>query len=475
MWRGLFRKAGRDNPFDQPEARVSDRVLTVSFTVLHRFDLLAATHLPRDLAALLHRYYTLMADIVRDHHGMVCKFFDGTVMSAWGLAGSEPDHASLACASALRQVDVLQGLAREGPDEQGPGFPLDVGIGISTGMMVVGIMGSSKRLSYSVLGDEVNLASRLSGVTTMYYDALRGVGHFSRILLAEETYDQVKHRTVARELDAIRVRGKQAPAAIYELIDMAEGFTPPRPPAKESKFQAQSDPAPKLMLRTGRNSKDRKLLAGSLAQPLSHSQSTEREMTFLVSDILGFSGFSEQLPPDAIRVLLDRYRTVMAEVIRDYQGTLEQFVGDAIRCLWGAPVDDADHALHACACALKMQQVLTDLNTAWPAGQRIATGIGISTGPAVCAFLGPPDNQVWAPVGASVYLAERLFGVGRIFTSRITIGERTRELLDDRAVVREIDTLRLNEHDEPMSVYELIDLPGGVVPPRPVGKGRGAR
>jgi adenylate cyclase len=103
---------------------------------------------------------------------------------------------------------------------------LEIGIGINTGKMTVGNMGSSGRMNYTAMGDEVNLGARLEGVNKGYY-LPDSASHYSKIIISEYTYQLVKDKVLARDLDNIRVKGKNKPVAIYELIDVPEGLEPP--------------------------------------------------------------------------------------------------------------------------------------------------------------------------------------------------------------------------------------------------------
>jgi adenylate cyclase len=110
-------------------------------------------------------------------------------------------------------------------EELNAGFSLDrkinIGIGINSGIMTVGNMGSLGRMNYTLTGDNVNLGARLEGTNKQY---------MTNIIMSEYTYGLVKERVLARELDNIRVKGKNKPVQIYELVDVLEGLEPPAPP-----------------------------------------------------------------------------------------------------------------------------------------------------------------------------------------------------------------------------------------------------
>jgi adenylate cyclase len=135
-------------------------------------------------------------------------------MGFWGAPVPQPDHALLACKCALKQMERLAELNEKWPPER----RIDIGIGINTGIMTVGNMGSPMRMNYTLIGDNVNLASRLEGTNKTYG---------TNIILSEYTYGLVKDKVLVRELDNIRVKGKNKSVLIYELIDVLEGLEPP--------------------------------------------------------------------------------------------------------------------------------------------------------------------------------------------------------------------------------------------------------
>lgn len=463
-----------------------NQLLTVSFATLSDFDVLAGSLPPAELAALLDAWYRAMTDCVRDFQGTVSSFYDGTVISFWGAPVPRRDHAILACACAIQQVESLRRM-NEGTI---PGHQLDIGIGISTGIVMLGTTGSRDHLNSTVLGDAVNLGSRLAGMGRGYYDEAHGAGHFSRIIVSGNTYADVERNVIARELDAVPIRGKAAPIHIYELVSIADGYDPRKsvPPVA---VEATSAHGERLMKRDSRRVLKavlggrigRAVLKEIVAHP-PDSSVVEREATFLCTDILGFAGFAERMTSQELLIYFNRYLTVMTDIVRDYQGTIERYIGDAMRCCWGAPVPQPDHALLACRCALKQMEALKALNAMLPPEQAMDIAIGISTGIAAFGFLGPREHPSWMPVGGSVSLSERLVGLSRTYFaprfgashfSRIIISEQTYAQVKGNVTARELDDVRLPGTTRPVSIYELVDVAGGYDPPKPaMGKGRGA-
>jgi len=167
---------------------------------------------PQRLVELLNEYLSVMAEIIEQYEGTVDKYEGDAVIAFWGAPMYFPDHALKACLAALDQQKKFAEL-RELWKTSGK-WPAIVGnarvrMGINTGMMVVGNMGSKGRMNYTIMGDAVNLASRLEGVNKQYG---------SLVMISEDTYAHVKDHVEARELDTIRVVGKAKPVKIYELI-----------------------------------------------------------------------------------------------------------------------------------------------------------------------------------------------------------------------------------------------------------------
>ncbi|MGH8852302.1 MAG: CHASE2 domain-containing protein [Casimicrobiaceae bacterium] len=187
------------------------RTMTVLFCDVREFTALSETLSPRELSAMLNAYLTPMTEIIHDAHGTVDKYVGDSIMAFWGAPIDNPDHARDAVLAALAMQRRMATLAEEFRKR---GWPeLGIGVGINSGAMNVGDMGSEFRKAYTVLGDAVNLASRLEGLTREY-----GVG----VILGEDTRQAIVGLR-CRELDRVRVKGRANPVTIYEpLPDAAD-------------------------------------------------------------------------------------------------------------------------------------------------------------------------------------------------------------------------------------------------------------
>jgi adenylate cyclase len=187
------------------------RELTALFADIRGFTTISERLDPPRLLELLNQYLTPMTDIiVSRHQGTLDKYMGDAIMAFWGAPQPQPDHALRACRAALDMLDDLERLRRGWHQA---GLPdIDIGIGLNTGAMSVGFVGSQDRFyNYTILGDAVNLASRLEGANKFYG---------TRIIIGPNTYDQVRERVVARQLDLVRVKGKLEPVRIYELLGL---------------------------------------------------------------------------------------------------------------------------------------------------------------------------------------------------------------------------------------------------------------
>ncbi len=183
------------------------RVLTVFFSDLAGFTTLSEKLAPDEVVSLLNQYLTAMTDIILASGGIIDKYEGDAIMAFWGAPVFQDDHAVRACLAALDNQARLVELRREFARRNLP--QIFARIGINTGEMIIGNMGSSQRFDFTVIGDSVNLGSRLEGAGKEY-----GVS----IIISEETYRQAAAQIEARELDWLQVKGKELPVRIYELL-----------------------------------------------------------------------------------------------------------------------------------------------------------------------------------------------------------------------------------------------------------------
>jgi adenylate cyclase len=184
-----------------------EQKVTVMFSDIRSFTSIAEALGPRETVSLLNAYFTEMVDVIFQHGGILDKYMGDGIMALFGAPLVGPRDADQALAAA---DDMMRRLAALNERRVAAGQQaLDIGIGFSTGPTVVGNIGSVKRLDYTVIGDNVNLASRLEGATKQYG---------AKIVLSETTVRELQSPATLRELDLIRVRGKDRPVAVYESL-----------------------------------------------------------------------------------------------------------------------------------------------------------------------------------------------------------------------------------------------------------------
>lgn len=191
--------------------------LTIFFSDLRSFTNLAETMSAKQTGRLLNTYFDAMIPVIFAQGGTLDKLMGDAIMAFFGSPVELPDHAAKGASAALQMLATLDALKK---DSEQPGVAgLEVGIGLNTGEVTVGNLGSPAFMDYTVIGDAVNLASRLEGLNKVYG---------TRIIMGEQTAAKLDGGFVLRELDRVRVKGKQDAVTIYELLGTAGELTPTR-------------------------------------------------------------------------------------------------------------------------------------------------------------------------------------------------------------------------------------------------------
>ncbi len=201
---------------DRPElteGKGSRRRMTILFCDMKGFTTFSEGMTPAGLVQVMNRYLTVMSDAVRRNGGIVDKYIGDAVMAFWGPPfGASEDQGRQACLAALSMLVAMREFKDELPEITGVkrGLPdIDIRVGVATGDVVVGNLGSEQTRNYTVIGDTVNFASRLEGVNKAYH---------TRILVSEATVQLAADDIEVREIDSVQVVGKSEPQRIFELI-----------------------------------------------------------------------------------------------------------------------------------------------------------------------------------------------------------------------------------------------------------------
>ncbi|MCC7410919.1 MAG: adenylate/guanylate cyclase domain-containing protein [Gammaproteobacteria bacterium] len=212
-----------------PEAyslEADSRELTVLFSDVRGFTTISEGLNPKELAELMNHFLTPMTHVIHENRGTIDKYMGDAIMAFWGAPLEDPDHARHALESGMQMLARIDEINTEFAKRSWP--EIHIGVGINTGAMSVGNMGSEFRMAYTVMGDAVNLGSRLEGLTKTY-----GVS----IIVSETTRAAVPDYAY-RELDRVRVKGKDEPVAIFEPLGPAGAVS--KPLADELKLYRQA-------------------------------------------------------------------------------------------------------------------------------------------------------------------------------------------------------------------------------------------
>ena len=188
--------------------------VTTFFSDIRNFTPMSENMEPHEVIGMLNEYFSIMTDIIFEYKGVIDKYIGDEIMAVWGAPIKRENDVELCVRSAVAQLKALdilndKRLARGDPE-------IRIGIGISTGTVISGKMGSEKRLDYTVIGDNVNLASRLC-------DSANKKG-LHRFIVTESTYNAVRDIVVGKEVEPIYVRGKEKPIHIFEIHDIKEEY-----------------------------------------------------------------------------------------------------------------------------------------------------------------------------------------------------------------------------------------------------------
>ncbi len=210
---------------DRPEVAMEGqrRVMTIMFCDMSGFTAMSEGMTPRGLVKVMNHYFTVMSGAIRNNRGVIDKYIGDAIMSYWGPPFIEEDEqALLAGLAAIDMADQVPALQKALPDLLGiRAMPTlcDLRIGIATGEVLTGSIGSELMMSFTVMGDAVNLASRLEAVNKVYG---------TRILISQATADAIGSRLDLREIDRLAVVGQSAPQPVFEVMGRAGSLTAPQ-------------------------------------------------------------------------------------------------------------------------------------------------------------------------------------------------------------------------------------------------------
>lgn len=191
-----------------------------------------------------------------------------------------------------------------------------------------------------------------------------------------------------------------------------------------------------------------------------------RDLTVMFTDIRNFTTISESMTPEELINTMNDFLTPMSDVVMETRGTIDKYMGDAMMAFWNAPLDDENHARHACQAALTMQSVLDPINAALKAKAEkenrpyyeLQAGIGINSGPCSVGNMGSKQRFAYSALGDAVNLASRLEGQTKSYGLKLLVGEETVKHIEDFAVI-EVDRIQVKGKSEPVSIFTLLGGP----------------
>ncbi len=184
-----------------------EREVSIFFLDIAGFTTMSEALKPTQLVEVMNQCLTEFSHIILKHDGLINKYIGDCIMAFWNAPADQPRHAAQACLAALDCIAALPDLNRKFKER---GLPdIDCRVGINTGTVVVGNMGSHEKFDYTVMGDPVNLASRLEGANKQYH---------THVMVSDVTFELVRNEIEARDLDLIRVKGKKEPRKVFEVL-----------------------------------------------------------------------------------------------------------------------------------------------------------------------------------------------------------------------------------------------------------------
>ncbi|MGA8180173.1 MAG: adenylate/guanylate cyclase domain-containing protein, partial [Desulfobacterales bacterium] len=194
----------------------------------------------------------------------------------------------------------------------------------------------------------------------------------------------------------------------------------------------------------------------------------EREISVLFIDLAGFTSYSEIYKPNTMIQILSEYFNEMTEQVFAFEGLLKEYVGDELMAIFGAPLEQEDHAKRACLAALAMRDRLQAMRPVWESMNRPAlrARTGINSGTMLVGNVGSKYRFSYGALGDDVNLGSRLEGINKIYGTEMLIGENTAKHVEGSFLLREIDFVRVKGKEKPVRIYELLGPLGTDLPER---------
>jgi adenylate cyclase len=184
-------------------------------------------------------------------------------------------------------------------------------------------------------------------------------------------------------------------------------------------------------------------------------ETKDLKATILFTDIIGFTGLTEKMPPRQINMLLNRFFSRMTDIIFEYDGTLDKYIGDSLMAIFGAPIEKKDDAERAVSAALRMRQELAAMNDRSEKNEKFKIRMGINTGNVVAGNVGSPKRMEYTVIGNPVNVASRLESLAQ--PNQIIIGEETYKQVKRKFRIRKIGPQKVKGSSKEIMAYEVLD------------------
>ncbi len=281
---------------------------------------------------------------------------------------------------------------------------------------------------------------RLFGVTLGFVAAMVPIVFFIGSILSRSL------RALAQETDRIQrfepAAGPPVHSMIREIAELSHSVSTMR-----TLVQTFSNFVPKRLVEQLVETGDAMKLGGS-----------RREVTVLFTDVVNFTGMTENRDPAQVMQYTSRYFAALSEAVMANKGTVDKFIGDAVMAIWNAPIEDGDHVANACTAVLACIEANREINAAferegWPAYH---TRFGLHVGDVVVGNIGSADRMNYTVLGATVNLAARLESLNKDYQTTALVSEAVRQRVEHRFVFRAVDRIKPKGFEAEFQIYELV-------------------
>jgi class 3 adenylate cyclase len=379
--------------------RDSERVYaTVLFADISGFVAISEKLDPEEMTEFINGCFERLENVVFAHGGIVDKYIGDCLVAVFGLTPTTENAVSHAVRAGLDMRDALYQFNRD----VRPPSPLDVHIGISSGPVIAGIMGSDIKRAFTVIGNTVNLAE--------YLEHASGKG---QIFVGPQTYQETHAEFEYRPLPPVRPDGIGDPLPIYELV------------------------AVKSVRRMRRDSE-------------------RRQATVMFADVIGFRSLAERMHPDELTRRMNECLAFVGAAVIQYGGVVDKYIGECVMALFGVPNAIENAPQQAINAAIEIRNRLVQFNDTQRLGEVLQLRVGINTGLVIAGDIGGRVKRDFTVMGDAVNLAARLKDAARPVS--VIVGPETYRYTKDDFEFRPLPPLTVKGKEQPVQIYEVLSI-----------------